>query len=50
MAFPSFVWHGTDGPDGLIYDDVRVAFQKDNSGVTQRQDIWAEFKSKIGQG
>jgi len=34
LAFPSFVWHGTDGPDGLIYDDVRVAFQKDNSGVT----------------
>ena len=33
LEFPSFVWHGTDGPDGLIYDDVRVAFQKDNPGV-----------------
>jgi spermidine/putrescine-binding protein len=24
--------------------------QKDNSGITQRSDIWEEFKSKIGQG
>jgi multiple sugar transport system substrate-binding protein len=34
LGFQSFVWHGTDGPDGLIYDAVRVAFQKDNPGVT----------------
>src|SRR5215831_14633875 len=33
LEFPSFVWHGTDGPDGFIYDAVRVAFQKDNPGV-----------------
>jgi len=33
LEFPSFVWHGTDGADGLIYDAVRVAFQKDNPGV-----------------
>jgi ABC-type glycerol-3-phosphate transport system substrate-binding protein len=33
LEFPSFVWHGADGPDGLIYDAVREAFQKDNPGV-----------------
>jgi hypothetical protein len=27
----------------------KLEAQKDNSGIQQRQDIWAEFKSKIGQ-
>lgn len=33
LAFPSFVWHGADGADGLIYDAVGKAFQTDNPGV-----------------
>ena len=36
----------------FVADDVvaKLEPQKDNSGIQQRQDIWAEFKSKIGQG
>jgi len=34
-------------PDEVV---AKLEPQKDNSGITQRQDIWAEFKSKIGQG
>ncbi len=36
----------------FVPDDVvaKLEPQKDNSAITQRQDIWAEFKSKIGQG
>jgi spermidine/putrescine transport system substrate-binding protein len=36
----------------FVADDVmaKLEAQKDNSAITQRQDIWAEFKSKIGQG
>lgn len=29
---------------------AKLEAQKDNSGITQRSDIWEEFKSKIGQG
>ena len=34
-------------PDEVV---AKLEPQKDNSSITQRQDIWAEFKSKIGQG
>jgi spermidine/putrescine transport system substrate-binding protein len=36
----------------FVSDDVmaKLEAQKDNSAITQRQDIWAEFKQKIGQG
>ena len=39
-------------PALFVSDDVmaKLEAQKDNSAITQRQDIWAEFKSKIGQG
>jgi spermidine/putrescine transport system substrate-binding protein len=39
-------------PAIFVSDDVmgKLEAQKDNSGIQQRQDIWAEFKSKIGQG
>ncbi len=39
-------------PALFVADDVvaKLEPQKDNSGIQQRQDIWAEFKSKIGQG
>jgi spermidine/putrescine transport system substrate-binding protein len=39
-------------PALFVKDDVmaKLEAQKDNSGITQRQDIWEEFKSKIGQG
>ena len=39
-------------PAIFVADDVmaKLEAQKDNSGIQQRQDIWAEFKSKIGQG
>ncbi len=39
-------------PAIFVKDDVmaKLEAQKDNSGITQRQDIWEEFKSKIGQG
>jgi spermidine/putrescine transport system substrate-binding protein len=38
-------------PAIFVSDDVmgKLEAQKDNSGIQQRQDIWAEFKSKIGQ-
>jgi len=29
---------------------AKLEAQKDNSANTQRQDIWAEFNQKIGQG
>jgi spermidine/putrescine-binding protein len=36
----------------FVSDDVmaKLEAQKDNSANTQRQDIWAEFNQKIGQG
>ena len=39
-------------PALFVADSVvaKLEPQKDNSGIQQRQDIWAEFKSKIGQG
>lgn len=39
-------------PALFVTDDVmaKLEAQRDNSGITQRQDIWEEFKSKIGQG
>jgi spermidine/putrescine transport system substrate-binding protein len=39
-------------PAIFVSDEVlaKLEPQKDNSGITQRSDIWEEFKSKIGQG
>ena len=39
-------------PAIFVADDIfaKLEPQKDNSGISQRSDIWEEFKSKIGQG